>query len=78
MKQRLFSNWTFVRGIYFIMGALLLVQAIVMKQWFGMLLGGYFAAMGLFGFGCAAGNCAIGKDKAAQQLQQDKEINHNG
>lgn len=27
------------------------------KQWMGVALGTYFAAMGLFAFGCAAGNC---------------------
>ena len=25
----------------------------------GVALGGYFAAMGLFAFGCAAGNCFV-------------------
>jgi hypothetical protein len=28
------------------------------QQWFGVVFGGYFASMGLFAFGCAAGNCA--------------------
>jgi hypothetical protein len=30
------------------------------KQWFGVAFGGYFASMGLFAFGCGAGNCYTG------------------
>lgn len=29
----------------------------MVKEWFGILIGGYFAAMGVFAFGCAGGNC---------------------
>lgn len=30
------------------------------KQWFDFAFGGCFAAMGLFAFGCASGNCLEG------------------
>lgn len=59
MKQRLLTNWTFQRAVYVILGALILTQSIISRQWFGIALGGYFTAMGLFAFGCAAGNCSV-------------------
>ena len=58
MKERLFKNWTWVRGMYLGIGLLLLAQAVSEVQWWGILLGGYVSLMGLFGFGCAGGNCA--------------------
>ena len=59
MKQRLLSNWTFARFFYLLLGILMLVQSIWMGQWLGILMGSYFASMGLLAFGCAAGNCSI-------------------
>jgi hypothetical protein len=41
------------------MGVLVGIQSIYNQQWFGLAFGAYFASMGLFAFGCAAGNCAI-------------------
>lgn len=76
MKQRLISNWTLVRIVYFILGTLILVQSIMMNQWLGVLLGGYFASMGLFAFGCAAGNCSVSNDKPKDQLEKEKEIHY--
>jgi hypothetical protein len=29
----------------------------MLREWAGLLLGGYFASMGIFSFGCAAGCC---------------------
>lgn len=57
MKARILTGWTFTRGLYLIMGSFLIIQSALHAQWFGVLFGGYFAAMGLFAFGCAAGNC---------------------
>ena len=39
------------------MGTFIIIQSIMQHQWFGVLFGGYFASMGIFAFGCAAGNC---------------------
>jgi hypothetical protein len=39
------------------MGIAVIVQSVMSHQWFGVIFGGYFASMGLFAFGCAAGNC---------------------
>lgn len=57
MKARLTKGWTLGRVLYLALGALVVVQSIMQQQWLGVLLGGYFASMGLFSFGCAAGGC---------------------
>lgn len=57
MKERILTNWTFARVLYLIMGIAVIIQSVISQQWFGVAFGGYFASMGLFAFGCAAGNC---------------------
>jgi hypothetical protein len=57
LKYRVLSNWTFARVLYLSIGLAIVVDSIVSKQWLGILFGAYFASMGLFAFGCAAGNC---------------------
>lgn len=57
MKERILTNWTFTRGIYLVMGIIVIIQSVMSHEWLGVAFGGYFAAMGLFAFGCAAGNC---------------------
>jgi len=57
MKDRILTNWTFVRVLYLLMGLLVIGQSAMSHQWIGILFGGYFASMGLFAFGCASGNC---------------------
>jgi hypothetical protein len=60
MKERILNNWTFMRALYLLMGIAVIVQSVMSQQWFGVAFGGYFASMGLFAFGCAAGNCDSG------------------
>ncbi len=57
MKERILNNWTFARGLYLIIGIAVIIQSVMSQQWLGVVFGGYFASMGLFAFGCAAGNC---------------------
>lgn len=61
MKERILTGWTLTRVLYLIMGTYIVVQSVLEQQWIGILLGGYFASMGLFAFGCAAGNCGVGR-----------------
>lgn len=63
MKKRILTNWTFRRVLYLLIGIAVIVESVMIKQWIGIALGGYFAAMGLFSFGCAAGNCFTGNCK---------------
>ncbi len=57
MIDRIFTKWTFTRALYLILGIVVIIESITGHQWFGVGIGGYFAAMGLFAFGCAGGNC---------------------
>ena len=69
MKERILTGWTLTRVLYLAMGSYIVVQSILDEQWIGILLGGYFAAMGLFAFGCAAGNCRVGNYSEEQKNQ---------
>jgi len=60
MKERLLTGWNFRRVIYTVMGIVLIVQSINLREWFGIFVGVYFASMGIFALGCASGNCAGG------------------
>ena len=57
MIQRILTGWNFIRVIYVLIGGLIIIQSAADRQWFGIIFGGYFAAMGLFAVGCAGGNC---------------------
>jgi len=57
MKERILSRWTMMRVLYVVAGIFVVIQSIIEKQWMGVVFGGYFASMGIFAFGCAAGNC---------------------
>jgi len=70
MKNRLLTGWTFVRVIYVALGVMVIAQALESGQWLGVAFGGYFAAMGLFGFGCAGGNCST---RTEQKFDTDVE-----
>ena len=63
MKERIMTGWTFTRGLYLLMGIVIIVQSILAKQMLGVVFGGYFAFMGLFAFGCASGSCFGGVRK---------------
>lgn len=75
MKERILTGWTFTRVFYLVAGIFLIVHSINDGQWFGILFGGYFTAMGLFAFGCASGTCYPGI--SSKQFRQDSnhEIN---
>jgi len=57
MKERLLTGWSFQRVLFLVIGSFILIQSINDGQWFGIIFGLYFASMGLFAIGCAAGNC---------------------
>lgn len=60
MMNRIFRNFSWIRAAYFFIGVWVIVQSALEGQWIGIILGTWPAAMGLFGIGCAAGNCATG------------------
>ena len=57
MINRILTGWTIPRAFYLLIGSLIFIQSIIQMEWIGIAFGGYFASMGLFGFGCASGNC---------------------
>jgi|25BtaG_2_1085352.scaffolds.fasta_scaffold03818_5 hypothetical protein len=72
MKNSFLKNWTWVRAAYLIIGMLIIFQAASAAQWWGLALGIYVAAMGLFSFGCAAGNCT--GTNCALEPDRDQEL----
>ena len=49
-----------MRGLYLVIGLVIAVQSALLREWFGLAIGLYFAAMGLFAFGCAGEACNTG------------------
>ena len=70
MQERIKTGWNFQRIFFFAIGTLVVVQSLMSKHYLEASLGLYFAAMGLLGFGCAAGNCSTGPI-------QSKDVNSN-
>ena len=44
MKNRILTGWTIQRGIYLVLGMLIVVQSIIDKQWVAVIAGGYFTS----------------------------------
>jgi hypothetical protein len=57
MKERILTGWTFTRLIFLLLGGYMVIESAITNQWAGVFIGSYFASMGLFRFGCAAGSC---------------------
>jgi len=76
MKERILTNWTLARVLYVLMGTLIIIQTVMDGMWIGVAFGTYFAAMGLFSFGCASGNCYTG-DCATDSKQNNKSSIEN-
>lgn len=62
--DRIKMPWSMMRVLYLVLGLFMLVQASMDQLWFGIVIGGYFVAMGLFSWGCAGGNCAVPESKS--------------
>lgn len=60
MKERILNGWTVTRVFYVGLGTVVFIISLINQEWFGALIGSYFASMGVFAFGCAAGNCFNG------------------
>ena len=56
MKNILFNNWTFFRGIRLIMGIAIIIQAFVVKDILLGIAGLIFSGMALFNAGCCGTN----------------------
>jgi hypothetical protein len=74
MIKRIMNDWTFTRALYLILGIVVIVQSVMTQQWFGAIFGAYFASMGLFAFGCAAGNCFGTNQKTEMQRIENMDV----
>ena len=74
MKERILTGWNLTRIVYVIFGGIMIVQGIADKQWIGILFGAYFASMGVFRFGCAAGACYTPMTKLSKQKNAESKI----
>lgn len=74
MKTRILTNWTFSRALYLVLGIIIIIQSVMGQQWYAIAIGVYFAAMGLFAFGCAAGNCTTEIKQKTNNSIQDKDL----
>jgi len=76
MKERILTNWTLTRAFYLIVGLFVIIQSFMNQQWIGIAFGGYFAAMGLFAFGCASGNCIGGNCSTETNQNPNQQVVH--
>ena len=60
MLDRMRYGWTFQRGFYLVAGLVMSLLSFMHQEWYAVIFGLYFASMGLFGFGCAGGQCYTG------------------
>jgi hypothetical protein len=72
--KRLLTGWSFRRAIYLFIGVFIIIQSVIEKNWLGVLVGAYFASMGLFAFGCAGGDC-YSNCKVAEPVLNKEEMN---
>lgn len=63
MKQLLFTNWHFMRGLRVAFAIFLFVQAYQTHQWFFIAFGLFFLIQGVFNLGCQNNSCAIPRNK---------------
>ena len=77
MRQRILTNWTLMRVFYLAIGCALIFQSVGSKEWIGIVIGSYFASMGLLAYGCAAGRCSVDRRPARgprKQLNNASEV----
>ncbi|MFN8280425.1 MAG: hypothetical protein U0V49_09090 [Saprospiraceae bacterium] len=55
--QKITSGWHVMRLFYLAGGLMIFIQGIIVHEWPGLLLGGYFTFMGILGTGCVGGQC---------------------
>src|SRR5688500_7355838 len=70
MKQRILSNWNFMRFLRLGLGLAIIVQSILEGNWAMGMVGLLFTAMPVFNIGCCAtAGCATLARKSAEPLK---------
>lgn len=75
LKDRIMKGWNARRALYAIVGCIAIAQAFFTAQYFLILFGGYFLAMGILGFGCAGGSCNYTMPRVLDKEQQATKEN---
>lgn len=70
MKERILKGWNVQRGMFVLVGAIIIAQSVTEHIWLGMLPGIYFMIMGLFALGCAGGNCYVEPSKSKESSKE--------
>jgi hypothetical protein len=74
MKHAILYNWNFFRALRLILGIIIIVQAVMSREWIFGIAGLFFAGMALFNQGCCGtGACSIPIKK---DLTINKEITY--
>ncbi len=79
MKERILTGWNLQRIILLLIGMGFIIYAIIAGTWTGIFLGTYFAAMGVFRMGCAAGSCyggACGDNEPSSRNMTSMEVQY--
>lgn len=74
MIRRITSGWTVMRALYLVIGLVIAIQSALLYEWFGLAIGLYFAAMGLFAIGCAGGSCSTAWHREKEAAAPPTEI----
>ena len=67
-------GWNIRRILFVSFGIYIIYTSVLDKSWVGVVLGAYFMSMGIFSFGCAAGNC-YGNSCGVTPITAKEEIN---
>lgn len=59
MKDRILSNWSFIRLLRLALGVAIVIHGLYTKEWLFVAVGGFFAYLPLMNIGCGgASNCS--------------------
>jgi len=71
MKENVLRNWNFFRLLRLVIGIVIIVQAIIIKDAMFGVAGILFAAMSVFNVGCCgAGGCAVPLKKSNESTKE--------
>lgn len=72
MRNKILIGGTWIRGVFLLLGLWMIIRTAMDGEWPEIVLGSWLAAMGLFGFGCAAGKCFSGNCEVKAKSDAEK------
>ena len=55
------KSWGWMRIIRLVLGVIIVIQGIMMKEWLYMILGGFFTLFAIMNVGCCGTSCTINR-----------------